>query len=216
MPELNQNSLLRSIPILLTKAGIGAFKATIKLLTINVPSYVVYFGADEHKIPDNQVGKIANLLKAAFAMHSISSVGSELFPKHSLIFDVLGCGVQSYLNNNHFLPGALRAASYEFFGFSYPAVMVSESIYGASASLLTGVNRGDFSVAHIYDSVHKSAEASNYLYASVQAVHLPIVNMQQPDLFYGALFIDFLSQVNFSNLYDNSDAGGMHEYNVAE
>jgi len=199
MPQKN-GSLLKIFPKLVIDTSFGVSKAItigltksiVKIATINIPSYLIYFASDQHKVPEGQEHKVITALKASSTMHVINTMGSEVAnflsptttPINGVIFLVIGCAMQAKIGGKDTMSGVIRGSSYSLLGMNAEAVYMTEALYSSSDAVfkeLSSDNRNFFDIgSKALNAGIKSIESSFYLYSTVQAIHLPIVYSKKP------------------------------------
>lgn len=208
------------------KAMIGAENAVKSFVFINGPIFLMTFGSDTKSSPETQADVIIPLGKSLGTMQLIRNIGEAMSPifcekeyaeSCKALSRVAGFAAQTWMLNQTAAAGVVKGLSYERFGDSLPAVVVSESLAGMTSPIFIALNKiNPISVineSNITKLVKESTaglaqgiKIAPYIYAAIQCSFLPIVTSKLPNPFDTTLCAALITQINPLVVYNTTKA----------
>lgn len=114
----------------------GFQKACVGFSLISIPTFISYFGTNEHKLAKGEEAIINKLGVSLFAMNLVSNIGQEISPllcgtyseACKAVSRISSYAVQTNLFGQYTATGFVKGAAAEIIGFNYFGIAISDAL----------------------------------------------------------------------------------------
>lgn len=161
----------------------GVQKACISFSLISIPTFISYFGTNEHKLAKGEEDIINKLGVSLFAMNLFSNIGQEVSPLLCGAYSesckafsrISSYALQTHIFGQYTATGFVKGAAAEIIGFNYFGFAIPEAL-GTAADPAFGQIHKNFNDGQSLDFnvTEKVQEAlkNNFIRDQIVAIHV--------------------------------------------